>query len=64
MLKAPRRAPESYVPPPLALHPCLDLCGFGVSLISDRAPVFLFGLCTCLDRAGAGFGLGPAQGIL
>ena len=46
-------------PPPLALHPCLDLYGFRVLSNSDRAPVFLFVLCTrlpcpgtCLDQAG------------
>ena len=35
-------------PPPLALHPCLDRYGFRVLSNSDRAPVFLFVLCTCL----------------
>ena len=33
-------------PPQLALHPCLDLYGFRVLSNSDRAPVFLFVLCT------------------
>ena len=58
-------------PPPLALHPCLDLYGFRVLSNSDRAPVFLFVLCTrspcpgtCLDQAGARFGLTLASGCL
>ena len=33
-------------PPLLALHPCLNLYGFWVLSNSDRAPVFLFVLCT------------------
>ena len=37
-------------PPPLALHPCLDLYGFRVLSNSDRAPVFLLVLCTRLFR--------------
>ena len=55
-------------PPPLALHPCLDLYGFRVLSNSDRVPVFLFVLCTrlpcpgtCLDQAGARFGLGGCK---
>ena len=52
------RALNRMLPPLLALHPRLDLCGFRVSLISDRAPFFLFVFCTCLDQAGARFGLG------
>ena len=32
--------------PPPALHPCLDLYGFRGLSDSDRAPVFLFVLCT------------------
>ena len=50
-------------PPPLALHPCLDLYGFRVLSNSDRAPVFLI-FCSCLDQAGARFGLGLARGFL
>ena len=58
-------------PPPLAFHPCLDLYGFRVLSNSDRAPLFLFVLgtrlpCpgTCLDQAGARFGLALASGCL
>ena len=57
-------------PPPLALHPCLDLYGFRVLTNPDRAPVFLFVLCTrlaCpgtrLDQAGTPFGLALAPGF-
>ena len=49
-------------PPPLALHPCLHLSEFWVLSNSDRAPVFLSG--TCLDQAGARFGLALASGCL
>ena len=49
MLEAPRRAPRFCTsPPPLALHPGLDLYGFRVLSNSDRAPVLLLVLCTCL----------------
>ena len=47
-------------PPPLALHPCLDLYGFRDS---DRAPVFLFVFVHpsspggCKARAGSGLRL-------
>ena len=37
-------------PPPLVLHPCLDLYGLRALSNSDRAPVFLFVLCTRLFR--------------
>ena len=41
MPKVPRHAPRLVqAPPPLALHPRLDLCGFRVSLTSDRAHVY------------------------
>ena len=50
--------------PSLALHPCLDLYVFRVLSNSDRAPVFLFVFCTCLDQAGARFGLGLARSFL
>ena len=50
-------------PPPLALHPCLDLCAFRDLSNSDRAPVFVFVLCTCLDQAGARFEPGFARGL-
>ena len=54
-------------PPPLALHPRLDLYGFRVLSNSDRAPVFLCVLRTWLEQAGArssGLGLGVARGLL
>ena len=39
-------------PPPLALHPCLDLYRFRLRVLSnsDRAPVILIVLCTRLVR--------------
>ena len=68
MLEAPRPCRS---PPHLALHPCLDLYGFRFLSNSDHAPVFLFILCTrlpcpgtCLDQAGARFGLSLASGRL
>ena len=42
------RTPICTSPPPLALHPGLDLYGFRVLSNSDRAPVLLLVLCTCL----------------
>ena len=42
------RTPICTSPPPLALHPGLDLYGFRVLSNSDRAPVLLIVLCTCL----------------
>ena len=42
------RTPICTSPPPLALHPRLDLYGFRVLSNSDRAPVLLLVLCTCL----------------
>ena len=70
MLKAPRRAPRLA-----GAHPrwrstlALTFYEFTALSNSDRAPVFLFALCTrllrdgpcpgtCLDQAGARFGLG------
>ena len=41
------RTPICTSPPPLALHPGLDLYGFRVLSNSDRAPVLLLVLCTC-----------------
>ena len=38
------RAPTCGAPPPLALHPRLDLCGFRVSWLSDQSFV-LFPIC-------------------
>ena len=38
--------------------------GFRVLSHSDRARVSLFVFCTCLDQAGARFGLGLARGFL
>ena len=35
-------------PPPLGVHPCLDLYGLRALSNSDGAPVFIFVLCTCL----------------
>ena len=42
------RTPICTSPPPLALHPGLDLYGFRVLSNSDRASVLLLVLCTCL----------------
>ena len=42
------RTPTCTSPPPLALHPGLDLYGFRVLSNSDRAPVLILVLCTCL----------------
>ena len=42
------RTPMCTSPPPLALHPGLDLYGFRVLSNSDRALVLLLVLCTCL----------------
>ena len=42
------RTPICTSPPPLALHPGLDLYEFRVLSNSDRAPVLLIVLCTCL----------------
>ena len=61
MLEAPRRAPRLA-----GAHPrwrstlASTFHGFRV----HRAPVFLFVFCTCLDQAGAGFGMGLARGFL
>ena len=52
------------IPPPLALHPHLDLAGFRVSLNSDRALVLLPLLATCLHQAAARFGLWSKPPIL
>ena len=71
------RTPICTSPPPLALHPRLDLYGFRVLSNSDRAPVFLFVLRTWLEQAGArslleaglvrtrgaSLGLGVARGL-
>ena len=52
------RTPTCMSPPPLALHPRLDLHGFTVLSNSDRAPVFLFVLQSmaggCKVWAGSG----------
>ena len=53
-----------WSPPALALHLCLDLYGFKVLSNSNRVPVFLLVFCTCLDQAGARFGLGLARSFL
>ena len=58
------RALTCRSPSLLAPHPRLDLYGFRVLSKSDRAPVFLFDFCTCLDQAGARFELGLARGFL
>ena len=59
------RTLNRMIPPPLALHPRLDCCGFRVSLIFDFAVVFLRVFWTCLDQTPAELGAPwPAGGLL
>ena len=65
MLEAPRRAPRlAGADPRWRSTLASTFYAFKVLSNSDRAPVFLFVSCTCLDQAGKKVWLGLARGFL
>ena len=65
MLEAPRRAPRlAGADPRWRSTLTSTFYAFKVLSNSDRAPVFLFVSCTCLDQAGKKVWLGLARGFL